>query len=678
MQLTTLEKYLRFPKLPETNFHAGVFYEQNKQYSPAFSFYLRSAELAEEGGMEDDVSRSIAYEGLCRAFICLNYYNKRDTTCEALLSYAISLSPDRPEAYYLLSKFHAKKKNWMQVYTLSSIGFNLGVEDFHSISDLQYRSQDSFLFSMAIASYELGRTTESRRILQELADNQDHLSESEVKDLERYLKHLGVGRAYVGDVPYVKAKDFYGFKFEFEGLSTIERNYSQTYQDMFVLSVLNGLRRGSYLEIGSGDPTYNSNTNLLEKEFGWRGISIDIKDTEVNKFNSQRKNKAVCADATKVNYEKILSGFGEVIDYLQIDTEPSSTSFETLLSVPFDKYKFRVITFEHDHALDITRKYREKSRRYLSSLGYKLIVPDVGPTDWYSFEDWWVEPNLVDIEKLEKMGMVLDPHDNGANPIKEYFVSHVSEKLLSLPSVNFISLEESTDRRNNLLSQFEGYGVENFTPHIYKRRHEYNDYEVIFTEGFNSNKFDTGCTTSHLNTIRNWYEKTTEAYTIICEDDLSLETVKYWKFTWSEFFNSLPNDWKCVQLVLISETEHKNFSFKKRGPYDWCTAAYLISRDHAKTLLDKFCDRTNRNKFIIDTGDKPPTSEAVIFNHEGVYIFPLFVEEVYGLSSTREDAEDYDPCTGQGGNHMESHRAVVDWWRYNTTDQKLNFRSKAK
>ena len=38
---------------------------------------------------------------------------------------------------------------------------------------------------------------------------------------------------------------------------------------------------------------------------------------------------------------------------------------------------------------------------------------------------------------------------------------------------------------------------------------------------------------------------------------LSLKTVNYWNFTWNEFVSSLPEDWDCVQLLLIRD-EIKN------------------------------------------------------------------------------------------------------------------------
>ena len=245
----------------------------------------------------------------------------------------------------------------------------------------------------------------------------------------------------------------------------------------------------------------------------------------------------------------------------------------------------------------------------------------------------------------------------------------MSNKLTNLPSINFISVEDSVDRRKNLIKQFVTYGIKNFTPHVYKRRSEY-DYKITGSNVENLGKFDNGPTTSHLNTIRKWYETTTEPYTIICEDDVSFETVKYWTFNWSDFFNLLPADWRCVQLVIIAEHRYKNFKFKPRDPYDWCAAAYLISRQHAKFLIEKFCDVNDPDAFTLDMGGILPTTEAILFQHKGVYSFPLLVEDVNNTSSTRDDAKDLKVVLGQRENHYESYNDVITWWK--------NFGSKTK
>ena len=126
----------------------------------------------------------------------------------------------------------------------------------------------------------------------------------------------------------------------------------------------------------------------------------------VDKFRSLRSNKIICTDGTRIDYAKLLNEsnlYSSNIDYLQIDCEPPAKTFEILLSIPFHKYKFGIITYEHDYYLDITKTYREKSRNYLRSLGYVLILPNISLDDSTPFEDWWAHPDLIDEEIIDKL-----------------------------------------------------------------------------------------------------------------------------------------------------------------------------------------------------------------------------------------------------------------------------------
>jgi hypothetical protein len=159
--------------------------------------------------------------------------------------------------------------------------------------------------------------------------------------------------------------------------------------------MLNGKRNGTYLEIGCADPYYGNNTALLENEFGWSGTSVDIDSKLVETFNNHRNNKAIQKDATKINYSELLQN-NLIIDYLQIVCDPPSISYEVLQKIPFHTHKFAVITFEHDDYIDDTQSIRDKSRKFLQSFGYELIVSNVAPDDYCSYEDWLVHPDLID------------------------------------------------------------------------------------------------------------------------------------------------------------------------------------------------------------------------------------------------------------------------------------------
>ena len=133
--------------------------------------------------------------------------------------------------------------------------------------------------------------------------------------------------------------------------------------------MLNGKKDGRYLEIGSADPYHGSNTALLE-ELGWTGLSLEILEREVEKFKEHRTNEVILCDATKYDYQSLVGDF----DYLQVDCEPPATTYYILTKIPFDKIKFSVITYEHDHYTDMDSVYREKSRELLKKISLFPIL----------------------------------------------------------------------------------------------------------------------------------------------------------------------------------------------------------------------------------------------------------------------------------------------------------------
>jgi hypothetical protein len=316
-----------------------------------------------------------------------------------LLKSAINLKPRSPEAYFFLSQFFERKQNWMDGYLYASIALEAtDCLPSNSITTFEYSSKYMLVFQKAVCSWWYGKPKEARKLLRKLKDEYgDQLNETYLKLVETNLITLGSGSVEQSSATYSKNSDF-DLNFKFEGSDNIERNFSQVYQDLFVLAALNGKKNGTYLEIGSAHSLHNSNTALLEREFGWTGVGIEMKRELVDMHDKERKNKVLCENALKINYEELLRNnfSNNVIDYLQIDIEPCKNTFEALLLIPFDKYKFKVITYEHDHYVDITRSFRDKSRRYLKSMGYTLVFNDISPHEDCSFEDWWVHKDLID------------------------------------------------------------------------------------------------------------------------------------------------------------------------------------------------------------------------------------------------------------------------------------------
>jgi len=182
------------------------------------------------------------------------------------------------------------------------------------------------------------------------------------------------------------------------------QNFSD--QEQFVLNLLDNKKEGYYVELGAFHSKNGSNTYRLENEFNWKGVSFEIVPEWHQEISENRKNPCILGDATKFDYVRYFeeNDFPNQIDYLQVDIDsgykldgrPNGNAYLSLhglIAVPLTKYRFSVITFEHDANMYWRNiAMRDVQREILDSLGYSLVVRQM-------HEDWWVDPNVIDLEK---------------------------------------------------------------------------------------------------------------------------------------------------------------------------------------------------------------------------------------------------------------------------------------
>jgi hypothetical protein len=189
--------------------------------------------------------------------------------------------------------------------------------------------------------------------------------------------------------------------------------YSQAAQDLFVESITKRKMNGYFLEIGSNHPITHNNTYLLEKKYNWRGLMVEYDNSFENMYKTYRPNSIYqLNDARRVHYRNILdeNHFPENMDYLQIDLDVDNKStLDTLVllnDTVFDKYTFATITFEHDIYTGNYFNTQSISRQILTDRGYILLFPDVSvfwEGSYKPFEDWYVHPDLVDMNIVNKL-----------------------------------------------------------------------------------------------------------------------------------------------------------------------------------------------------------------------------------------------------------------------------------
>ena len=361
-----LHTFVDDPMDPTNNYNMGVKYYSAEQYAAAFSHFMRASERSDDTRF---AARSLLY-----ASKSMGLQGGRDAKELDLIYHALSIGYKYPEVHCIKAMYHSWRKDWTQCYAACCMALEL--IDTYEVDEpfLDYSGKEIILNQKAMAEYNRARYNDSRATYNSILEMD--ISDCLRRQIQNKMKKF--------PEPYSEP-------------ITWDYNHSQIFQDVFVETVMNKKDNGTYLEIGSGNYKFGNNTLMLEEKYGWKGISLEWNKDLVYKFNMNRVNKCICGDATKVDYTEILKDLPSTIDYLQLDCDPPSVTFEILKRIPFDTHQFNVITYEHDYYNDPTKSFRQKSRDYLTSKGYILAVGDVTADreEQMNFEDWWVHPRVA-------------------------------------------------------------------------------------------------------------------------------------------------------------------------------------------------------------------------------------------------------------------------------------------
>jgi len=397
----------------EKNYALAQWYEAQGHTAPAHTYYLRAAERT-----EDDI---LAYKALLRASFCYRCQGSRDATEKVLLENALNLIPERPEAYYFLSFLYERKQDWQNCYNYAGLGLKFHSPEIQDIGIPEYPGEYALIFEKSVASWWWGKGEESRKLLWKLSDEYWNIMNDDFKiKVKNNISQLCPEINPKNSIFYSQ-KEHKNLRYEFNGSENISTNHSTAFQDIFVLSLLDGKRNGKFLEIGENRPFEGNNTALLESNFDWDGISIHSNKEISNSYKELRPNtKTICKNFLEINYTEILqeNNFPNVIDYLQVQVIPSKGTYECLLNIPFDSYKFATITCQHNDYIDLNGQCKKKIRKFLKEKGYVLVVNDISVDGISSFEDWWAHPNLIEENILDIMK---SNSENKVIKIDEYF-----------------------------------------------------------------------------------------------------------------------------------------------------------------------------------------------------------------------------------------------------------------
>jgi hypothetical protein len=225
-------------------------------------------------------------------------------------------------------------------------------------------------------------------------------------------------------------------------------------------------------------------------------------------------------------------------------------------------------------------------------------------------------------------------------------------KLKNIGPIYYINLDAQPERREYMEKQFKYWNIDNYTRiSAYDGRDDdlsdviKGRYPEMMTSG------EIGCTTSHLRAIKHWIDNSDTPYAVIMEDDVCLDTVKYWNFTWSDFYGKVPYDYDVIQLAIIC-TGALYVKLHKRFVNDFSTACYIINRHHAEKLIKH---HIRDDKYKLDNGVKPrAVADDLIYNSGNTFSIPLLLYRLELGSTIHPEHIDVF--------HKASHDGLRDFW----------------
>lgn len=196
----------------------------------------------------------------------------------------------------------------------------------------------------------------------------------------------------------------------------LPRSRGQRFQDV-AAHMFSPRRDGYFLEVGTGDGESLSNSFMLERDFGWKGILFEpdrrfhdsirarrkarletrpafSRDGEVLRFlESSRSGELSTIERFKgedgrirrgtthevrtvtLNTALVEAGAPDEIDYVSIDTEGSE--FEVLAGFDLERWRVRFLSIEHNH---VPGK-KEQLVRVLAPHGFRAVLEEFSDMD---------------------------------------------------------------------------------------------------------------------------------------------------------------------------------------------------------------------------------------------------------------------------------------------------------
>jgi FkbM family methyltransferase len=311
------------PFSPELNLKIADEYERMGQTASAVSFYLRTAEYGYYTHYDH------VYASLLKSAQCFSHQKNREHTVQNLYYKAIAYLPNRPEAWFLFSRYFEQNKKWQESYTYAEVGLSLPATKNKPLPiHVGYPGRYGLTFEKAVSAWWVGRQDESVTLLRELLQEKN-IDRNHLTSVKNNLKNLGHSVS------------------EIDPLEPVVTNYRKFFGDTASIIVEVGTRDGD-------DANYLS--NVLNGEYV---IAIDANPVAVDLTRSRYPwmNVIFAAASDKegtVTFNQVNSPNKEVMGTSSIfskdkSVSPSPQEYEGLIS-QIEVPTTRMDTILKDHA----------------------------------------------------------------------------------------------------------------------------------------------------------------------------------------------------------------------------------------------------------------------------------------------------------------------------------------
>jgi hypothetical protein len=242
-------------------------------------------------------------------------------------------------------------------------------------------------------------------------------------------------------------------------------------------------------------------------------------------------------------------------------------------------------------------------------------------------------------------------------------MSDIKEKLIGIPHIRYLNLDERNDRKEYMENQFNELGITDYL-RVSANRYgpkNYDDWkDKLLFEKRNNQISYVSILVNQLQSIIDWYYSEISETCLILEDDLNFKLAAYWNFDWNYLMGRLPCNWDCVQLHIIGGS-FIPMGLTRRSRNNHGATCYLVSRKYAEKLIKMHYD--DGNFIFYDNYGYGPSWP--IYHYQSPDFVPYEIGITYSFPVFITNSTFGSDCYGGRQNIMakKSDLYTYNWWK---------------